>query len=275
MTQHLLAPRAVELLCDRALDGLDGHEHAELMQLLAMGGRQDEVTFELAATAVDLGHALHTREPLPAHLEARIEAQALAMLRPAPMAPMAPVVPLGKPRSVFPWLAAAACFALAVGAVLWSIGRPRPTALAPMPPIPEVEMPAPSLTDQRAELLASGRAKLKTWTATSDAAATSASGDVVWDNERQRGFMRFKGLAKNDRRVSQYQLWIFDGARDERFPVDGGVFDIDRETGDVIVMIQPKLRVIDPTLFAVTVEKPGGVVVSNRERIVVTAKLSG
>ena len=48
------------------------------------------------------------------------------------------------------------------------------------------------------------------------------------------------------------------------------VFDV-TSTGEVIVPINPKLHVTDATLFAVTVERPGGVVVSMRERIVVTA----
>ena len=41
--------------------------------------------------------------------------------------------------------------------------------------------------------------------------------------------------------------------------------------GEVVVKISPKLYVHEPVLFAVTVEAPGGVVVSKRERIVVTA----
>ena len=52
--------------------------------------------------------------------------------------------------------------------------------------------------------------------------------------------------------------------------VDGGVFDV-TSTGEVIVPITAKLRVDDATLFAVTVEQPGGVVVSKREHIVVAA----
>jgi len=87
--------------------------------------------------------------------------------------------------------------------------------------------------------------------------------------------MRFQSLAVNDATKRQYQLWIFDAARDQRFPVDGGVFDIDASTGDVVVPISPKIKVSKATLFAVTVEKPGGVVVSKRERIVLTAKVAG
>jgi hypothetical protein len=45
-------------------------------------------------------------------------------------------------------------------------------------------------------------------------------------------------------------------------------------TGEVVVPIAAKLHVDHATLFAVTVERPGGVVVSKRERVVVTAKPS-
>jgi anti-sigma-K factor RskA len=108
------------------------------------------------------------------------------------------------------------------------------------------------------------------WTATADASAKGASGDVVWSAAQQRGFMRFSGLAANDPKVVQYQLWMFDAERDERYPVDGGVFDV-TAGGDVIVPITPRVRVAQAKLFAVTVEAPGGVVVSKRERIVTTA----
>jgi anti-sigma-K factor RskA len=126
----------------------------------------------------------------------------------------------------------------------------------------------------RAELLASASdAHALAWTATADAAAHGASGDVVWSNAQQRGYMRFVGLQANDPKAWQYQLWIFDRTRDEAFPVDGGVFDVSA-SGEVVVAISAKLRVDDASLFAVTVERPGGVVVSKRERIVVTAKPS-
>ena len=82
--------------------------------------------------------------------------------------------------------------------------------------------------------------------------------------------MRFKGLAKNDPKSVQYQLWIFDKDRDDKYPVDGGVFDVNGD--DVIVPIKAQLAVNTPVLFAVTAEKPGGVVVSKRERIVIAAK---
>jgi hypothetical protein len=78
---------------------------------------------------------------------------------------------------------------------------------------------------------------------------------VVWSESRQQGFMPIRGLAANDPKGAQYQLWIFDRKRDAAHPVDGGVFDmVDGE---------------------VTVERPGGGVVSKRERIVLTATLQG
>ena len=97
-------------------------------------------------------------------------------------------------------------------------------------------------------------------------------GDLVWDDRQQEGYMRFKGLAPNDPDVYQYQLWIFDATRDERHPVDGGVFDVPSGSDEVIVPIRAKLPVGEPVLFAITVEKPGGVVVSDRERIALVAK---
>ena len=105
--------------------------------------------------------------------------------------------------------------------------------------------------------------------ATKDPAAAGVSGDVVWDPATQRGFMHFSGLAANDPAVHQYQLWIFDGARDQRYPVDGGVFDVPANTKEIVIPIRAALMVLKPAAFAVTVEKPGGAVVSSREHVVV------
>jgi hypothetical protein len=54
--------------------------------------------------------------------------------------------------------------------------------------------------------------------------------------------------------------------------LDGGVFDIPT-TGEVIVPINAKLQVREPFMFAITIEKPGGVVVSSRERLPLLAKV--
>ncbi|MEO1716470.1 MAG: hypothetical protein AAFR76_05105 [Planctomycetota bacterium] len=53
-------------------------------------------------------------------------------------------------------------------------------------------------------------------------------------------------------------------------PVDGGVFDIN-EAGKVVIPIRVALPASDVVAFAVTVERPGGVVVSDQARRVVIA----
>lgn len=102
------------------------------------------------------------------------------------------------------------------------------------------------------------------------------TGEVLWSTAEQRGFMSFVGLPANDPSREQYQLWIIDPSRDTK-PVDGGVFDIrsaDVRDGKVIVPIHAKLQVDQPAVFALTVEKPGGVVVSSQERLPLIAKVS-
>jgi hypothetical protein len=123
--------------------------------------------------------------------------------------------------------------------------------------------------------LANSRFALRrAWSPGNDSAGQIVAGDVVWDGDAQRGYMRFKNLRKNNPAIEQYQLWIFDASRDERFPVDGGVFNIevDRD-GNAVVPIRARLPVKTPTLFAVTLERAGGVVVSDRSRIVALARI--
>lgn len=105
--------------------------------------------------------------------------------------------------------------------------------------------------------------------------AGASRGDVVWSQRLQRGCMRFRGLAANDPAVEQYQLWIFDADRDPAHPVDGGVFDVAMADadGEVCVPIDARLPIGKPTLFAITVERPGGVVVSKRERLPLLAQV--
>jgi anti-sigma-K factor RskA len=60
-----------------------------------------------------------------------------------------------------------------------------------------------------------------------------------------------------------------DASRDVH-PVDGGVFDV-TSTGELIIPIHNRLPVSQPTAFAVTLEKPGGVVVSDGPMLLVAA----
>jgi hypothetical protein len=184
-------------------------------------------------------------------------------LPPVTEVPIIPIKRRSRSSVVIAWAAAAAAIAFAIGTFLWASQKPEQTVVLP----PKT----PTLAEQRAELLKASDAKTLAWSATGDAAAKDAKGDVVWSPSKQEGYMRFVGLAPNDPKITQYQLWIFDKNRDEKFPVDGGVFDVSAN-GEVIVKIESKLFVTEPVLWAVTVEQPGGVVVSARERIVVVAK---
>jgi anti-sigma-K factor RskA len=287
VTDEIAAFRAQELLLKRATEGLDEAETRELATL----GVDHDVSYDLAAAAVDI--ATIQLEQMPAGVADKILVAAgaaarpqqaapttlagvgLASLAPRPSAqiaapPEATVTPIRKPSRasmIVAYLAAAACLVLAVGAVLWA-RRQEPTVITQDRIVIE---PVASAAERRAELLAAGGdVTTLAWTATADDASKTASGDVVWSPSKQQGYMRFVGLAPNDPSHTQYQLWIFDKERNQEFPVDGGVFDVS-STGEVIVPISAKLRVGDAVLFAVTVEKPGGVVVSKRERIVVTA----
>jgi hypothetical protein len=263
--------RLAELVIERALRGALPDEDAEMRKLSAALGVWDDGSFERAASAVMLASLPMPLEPIPPHLRARLEATAPAGLGPGP-------VP-ARPSRLRPlviasgWLAAAACLALAI----WALRRP-PQAVAVVPPVfsavpptPTAPAPQPTPGERRAELLASAKDIVRlAWKPAKDMTGAAATGDVVWSASQQRGYMRFQGLATNDPRSVQYQLWIFDKGRDAKYPVDGGVFDVPAG-GEVVVPIVAKLRVDEPTLFAVTVERPGGVVVSDRKRIAVLA----
>ena len=159
-----------------------------------------------------------------------------------------------------------ACIALAIN--VWTtrfipveIGGPKPPE-APVKLTPAQEM---------AELLASGNAIIKAnWSAGNVKALNNISGDVVWSDEKQKGYMRFRGLPVNDKNKETYQLWIFDKTQDKATPIDGGTFDVD-QNGEVVIPINAKLKTREPGMFAVTVEKPGGVVVSKREKVAALA----
>ena len=97
------------------------------------------------------------------------------------------------------------------------------------------------------------------------------SGEVVWNDDRQEGYMSLANLPVNDPTKNQYQLWILDPKRDE-IPVDGGVFDIPVGSETAIIPIRNALQVSKPTLFVITLEQPGGVVKSKQEVVVALAE---
>jgi hypothetical protein len=255
--------RQHELLADRALEGLS---EAETRELERLGGAADQ-SYDEAAAALALAE-LGPLEPLPDALAEKVLAGARARTGAATITRLedrrSPRWDLGRSLG---WMAAAAAMVVALFA--WN-RPPREVERLVRVEVPAPPPRQPTAAERRAQLLAEAPdAKTLPWSATPDQAAKGASGDVVWSESRQQGYMRIRGLAANDPARAQYQLWIFDAKRDQAHPVDGGVFDV--QDGEVIVPIHAAIKVFEPKLFAVTVERPGGVVVSKRERIVLTA----
>jgi hypothetical protein len=246
--------------------------------------------YELAMLSGDGGRTMHV-VPLPVTLRDAIARDAFAQLPPRVSAAEAagresragaarPTVSVTKTLGV-PWqwlVALAGCGVIAgLGYVLvshfvlplWS-----ETAV--------IQRNAPDPAEKRRERLLAEDADVIAvdWAAGKDPAvarlpAGMTHGDVVWSQSRQQGYMRIRGLAANDPAVEQYRVWIFDAERGAAHPVDGGVFNVPAcdADGEVCVPIEARLPIGTPTLFAISVEKPGGATVSSRERLPLLAKV--
>src|ERR1700722_14496353 len=286
----------IDLLIKQATEGLSPAEQRALDVLDSAVASAHLRDFERAAAAIALAGSTNA-EPLPAVLAQSVARRADEHLPPpAAPGPSEKIVDLGAARSAadvrtppaaatretppaapksaaYGWLAAAACLVLAVFA--WNCAPPPAAPVAVVtppaeviPPIPTPVAP-PTAAEERAALLAKSESLKVTVGATKDPAAAGVSGDVVWDPATQRGFLHLVGLAPNDPALRQYQMWIFDAGRDKRYPVDGGVFDVPANATEVIIPIHAALMVRKPAAFAVTLEKPGGAVVSGREHVIV------
>ncbi|MEI7822120.1 MAG: anti-sigma factor [Verrucomicrobiota bacterium] len=175
-----------------------------------------------------------------------------------------------RPREMVAWLGAAACLTFAV--LMWSTRErnvpPEGTSFARTAPAP---VPL-TVAQQREQLLASGGDVLHIqFKGGGNAVATRAEGDIVWSSEKQAGYLRLYGLAGNDPSRSQYQLWIVDAGLGTNVFVNGGVFDVKKETGELILPIVVENLIREPVLFAITVERPGGVVNPTGDRVPLVA----
>jgi hypothetical protein len=258
-----VSPRPVpeqllDLAVDRALVGLGAAEALEFEQLVEQHGEAEALELELAAAELDLALTATAAEPLPESLRASIQHAGQTWVRalstpPRAGAPIEPEAPRARVLPMAGWVVAAAAVLLAV--LGW---------------LPRRIVSEPAVADHArryAALLERPGVVNPGWEAMPP--AQGASGDVAWSQSGQEGFLHIKRLPPNDPRVEQYQLWILDG--DQEHPIDGGVFDVRGD--EEWIPIDPKLQVASPTAFAVTIEKPGGVVVSDQERVVLLAKL--
>ena len=264
-----------ELQVARLLEGLSADEQAEYDRLAEQLPVDQQESFDSVVAALDLAWGDPHPEPLPEHLKQAVRAQSRQVFgdrsaQPSGDAPpraVPPVMPVRRAaggesstfrlRDAVPWLVSAACLLVAVG--VWLVHRPSADA-------------TPDLAQRRSELIASSDQLVRATWSEGTTPIEGASGDIVWSPSRQEGFMQFRGLPVNTPTEEQYQLWIFDKNQSEATPIDGGVFDIS-SPGEVIVPIDAKLPVEDVYMFAVTIEKPGGVVVSSRERLPLLAKV--
>jgi hypothetical protein len=267
-SQGQLDEAMVDLLVKQVTEGLSPAEQRALGVLDSATLSEHLREFERAAAAASLAAQ---PEPLPSNVRARLESQAEAFLASSKVVPLvAKAAPAAVRGRNLGWLAAAACLVLAVFGWLRTPPAP-PVANLPPPvvlPVEPTPKAPPTPAEEREGMLAKDGALKITLGATKDPAAAGVTGDVVWDPPTQKGYLHIAGLAPNDPQARQYQLWIFDGARDKRYPVDGGVFDVPASGGEVVIPIRAALMVHKPAAFAVTVEKPGGAVVSARDHVI-------
>lgn len=282
--------RLLDLLTDRVLFGLSAEQEKELKSLEEKyPDIKNDDSFDLTAGIINLT-SVEKVEPMPEHLRERILANAdeffgkknqtnVVNFQPKRREieertttanvfseKVSNVAQFTPKRSLSQWLgwavAAAACLVLAVN--LW-MTRPAPVSAPPAPL---------TMAQQREQLMRESADVVKAeWSEADPNKQQKITGDVVWSDGKQKGYMLLRGFPKNDASKETYQLWIFDANQDDKTPIDGGVFDVN-ENGEVIVPIDAKIKVINPKMFAVTAEKPGGVVVSKREKMISIAKVS-
>jgi anti-sigma-K factor RskA len=260
--------RLLDLLEKRAFYGLTADEQQELVQF----SEADDISLDVTASAITLAE-LNEVEPMPAHLRVKIETGADVYFADRALAdqPLAENGPAGSAIGFWNWfgwaIAAAACIALAANIYWTRVNPPRQIVQGTPTPTPIQLTP-----EQMREQLLNAGAEIARAEIGPGKEAYRPTGDIVWSDAKQQGFIHVKGLPKNDPSKEQYQLWIFDENQDPKTPIDGGVFDVNSE-GEVVIPVNAKLRVKGAKVFAITVERPGGVVVSKQEHVAALAKV--
>ena len=278
----------IDLLIKKATYGLTDAEQLQLDRL--ENGRHDD-SFDLTVSAIALIDQ-KADEQMPAHLRANIRVSAEKYFDEKetaenPLTVRALVDSEKQPPSLLIWLgwvvAAAACLVLIANIYMTRIQSPQIAGAGPTPtPITE----KPTVAQERQRLMESAGDLVKasltkgpmkempplSWTVEPIKEMPDIAGDVVWSDSMQRGYMRLRGLPMNDKSKQQYQLWIFDETQSNKTPIDGGVFDVS-ENGEVILPVNAKLKARKPYQFAITIEKPGGVVVSDDKYIAALGKV--
>jgi hypothetical protein len=257
--------RRLDLMIQRATCGISETEQQELDLLNSSpDSPKDQEQLEATVSAFDLAMlapAVSLDESIPKDLRDRLLIAAGQSLPTDGVT--SPRLESVVPESPLRWRGVMTVAALAASLLLVISGF-NPFALNPVESVASARQRLDSFVDSGPSDLIN----LK-WQPIHD---ENASGRVFWSDSAQEGYMEFDGLDKNDPTVEQYQLWIFDTDPTQATPVDGGVFDISAD-GKVVVPIRATVPIEQAVQFAVTVERPGGVYVSKRERIPVLAKV--
>jgi hypothetical protein len=241
--------RLLDLLAAEATQGLTEDETRELRGLLRMFPDEDPDSIARAAAAADMAFS-DPLEPMPPELVYQIERQAAAFFANRPE-PAPPPPPPRTPRSTYLALALATGLA---AALLWALVLRK---------APQAPAPTPQKQDLAAEF---DKLRGEPGTQGFKGEKAGASGELVWNNAKQEGYVKVTGLPALDPTKEQYQLWIVDAARtdpEHQQPVSGGVFDVQAD-GTTLIPVKSGLKIGDAKLFAVTKEKAGGVVVTKK-----------
>lgn len=259
-TEMLIDAWIEQALAGAEASGGTTHDPAIAAEALAEVRAVSADTFvgqiELAAAAVLVAESA-PQEPLPDSLRDKLLDDARTFATPASVTAISSRAP--QPRSGWlqgaGWLAAATLFI----ALVWQSAEQTPPAIA-----------EPTIAELREQLSTIDGTVTLTWGQSELSPFDGVRGDVVWNNERQQGFLRLVNMPANNPSVTQYQLWIVDPERDSN-PIDGGVFNVIAASGEVLIPIDAKLPVIDAKAFAITEERPGGVVVSDGPLLLIAA----
>lgn len=254
--------KLIELLSQRAIYGLNSAEEHDLISTFPEW--KDDFSFDTAVSAIDLAN-LDLSEELPKHLQTKVLNTSEEWFAPD-LQPTFSIKPKTNWLGLLGWATAAACAVFAFS--IWTSRVEAPKDIV------KTQNESLNVFQLRQRLLDSDKNILQIkWAKGNVKDLPEVSGDIVWSDEKQAGYMKFRGLPVNDSSKECYQLWIFDETQDEKTPIDGGIFDV-KGNDEIVVPITAKLKVKNPKLFAITVEKPGGVVVSKREKIATLAKTS-
>ena len=261
------------LMVAAATEGLAPQDAAELAAALAKDATlaAEAEAYELAATAIDLALVkVAIDESLPQSLREKLLADASNQTASSePVTPASPGLKLSG-TAAQPSSAQAQGFSWTDGRAFgWYAAIAATIALCVLllqPNQPATNDPTP-LANQYAALAQDPDTVSGAWGfagTDADERYANATGEVIYNTETQTGYMKLNGMPINNPTELQYQLWIVDGTRSNNETtdrIDGGVFNVTAQ-GEVIIPIDAKIVARQPAVFAITVEKPGGVVVS-------------